>query len=187
MVRMQIRGDNAAVIHWLEGVWVAKYAAYDPWCKEIHSQQELLLRNTVLMSPEPGAKLWQHVYREHNQRADALAGSGAVGSSECPVWLRWPTGLSAEGICVMGNFDGSWHNTTRAGGFGWHVSVSKNGMDWIAVAHCCGPVRNAVSATGCELMAAVSLHSWITALFTGGLAEASNVQMRHSCGITLMQ
>ena len=87
----------------------------------------------------------------------------------------------------MAYLDGSWDETNRAGGFGWHASVSKNGMDWIAVAHCCGPVRNAVSATGCELMAAVSLHSWITALFTGGLEAASNLQMQHSGGINLTQ
>ena len=143
------------------------------------------MKRRVLLSPEPGAKLWQHVYREHNQRADALAGSGAVGGSELPAWLGWPTGLSTEGIMVLAYSDGSYHDTTRAGGFGWHVSVSKNGMDWIAVAHCCGPVRDAASATGCELMAAVSLHSWIAALLTGGLVAAGNLQMQHSSGISL--
>ena len=117
---MQIRGDNAAVITWLEGVWSAKFAVYDSWCKEIHAQQELMLRRRVLLTPEPGAKLWQHVYREHNQRADVLAGNGAVGGCELPAWLGWPRGLSAEGIMVMAYFNGSWHELLRPAR-PWHV------------------------------------------------------------------
>eukprot|EP00973_Karenia_brevis_P056761 7898276-Karenia_brevis.AAC.1 len=71
--QLLVRGDNLAVIRWLQGQWHAKYFSYASRVRAAISHIETLHCRLAIMPQDTHLELFEHVPRELNARADELS------------------------------------------------------------------------------------------------------------------
>ena len=158
-IRLAIKGDNIAVIRWLQGKWQAKYRQYQMAGRACLTSLDKMFAATLLLPAENGGEIFHHVYREENKEADALA--GAVHSDACitPTIDVHIAELAPQGLIVSCNFDGSMRDGKGAGG--WVIYAGKNASSLQRIVTGRFPISDAPSATACELMAAAHLLNYL--------------------------
>eukprot|EP00973_Karenia_brevis_P071396 9916936-Karenia_brevis.AAC.1 len=148
--QLLVRGDNLAVIRWLQGQWNAKYFPYASRVRAAIAHLEGLHRNFAIMPQDAHLDVFEHVPRELNERADGLSKLLAEGE-QMQYWLECKTPILK---CLRIHFDGSFDKASGKGAAAWILDTSMNGTDWHTIAWQTVQVAGGLSSTATELSSA---------------------------------
>jgi len=158
-VRLLIQGDSLLTIQWMKGVWEVRNPELRKQVAKLHDLVETFI-DTPVEPPTDADEIFKHVYREFNERADALARNPADSLEVCTE-----NGGRKEGVQwthLRACFDGSC--MPESCGCGWWMEGRLLGtMNWRPVARASWKLPLEATAVDCEIMGLQSLLAFLSA------------------------
>ena len=149
-VRIEIAGDSALIINWVNGLWKCQYAVYDSRLSVAHRAIAMLVEAHDALPRHCSAEWARHVYRELNAEADELANRH---------YFKYQQYCSVDGFRYFRiYFDGSVSDGGAGGGwvlYGSRHLTTDAPEDWSKIADLSFGLRVGATVTAAELEACV--------------------------------